>query len=155
MSLPLLPTPNFQVSLQDVQTLFEQWRQARTSRFLPDSLKFQVAALIGRYSKNEISKTLRISYLQIKHYTQAHTCSDPLPTPDFIQIPSLAVADVPAAHPPSSANPPLLNFSATQPCSSLENPLVSLSVHQREASLQTHIPQDHVLSVLQTFLEKA
>jgi hypothetical protein len=142
--MPLSPilTPNSAVTLQDVHAQFEQWRKTRTVRALPDSLKVQVAALIGRYPYQLISKTLSMSYAQIKHCKlDQHPAptADPLSTLDFIPIPSLSAA-------PSSSPP----IAPLQPES-----LIDLKMHHpRGATLQMQLNQNQVLTLVQTFLEK-
>lgn len=145
MPLPPILTPNSAVTLQDVLAQFEQWRKTRTVRSLPDSLKIQVATLIGRYPYQLISKTLGMSYAQIKHCKQLDQhptpTADPLSTQplDFIPIPSPSAA--PSSLPPIAPLPP--------------ESLIDLKIHHpRGATLQMQLTQNQLLTLVQTFLEK-
>lgn len=50
------------LTLETVKVHFDEWRQGRSRRKIPDSLLAEAHSLIGRHSKSEISKSLGLNY---------------------------------------------------------------------------------------------
>ena len=50
------------LTLETVKAHFDEWRQGRSRRKIPGSLLAEAHSLIGRYSKSEIAKALRLNY---------------------------------------------------------------------------------------------
>lgn len=69
--------------LETVKAHFDEWRQGRSSRKkIPDSLLAEAHSLIGRYSKSEIAKALRLNY---ENLCPLPKC--PSPEASFVEIP--------------------------------------------------------------------
>jgi len=76
-TLSLLP------SLEEVRGQFEDWRRTRSSRRepIPDRLWKAAVKLTDRYSINNISKGLRLSYSDLKYHVHEQPAADKLKTP--------------------------------------------------------------------------
>jgi len=86
-----LPAPaNKQLTLEQVQEQFEQWRRSRGKRgAIPDTLWQAAILLFPDYGLHRISKALRLNYTDLKHRVNAHrsTCEQSdVSTAGFIEL---------------------------------------------------------------------
>jgi hypothetical protein len=77
-------------TLEEVKSLFEQWRKDRKHRdIIPEALWDAAASLSGRYSLHEICTCLRLNYNDLKARTKNHVAISPA----FIELTRVSSAD--------------------------------------------------------------
>jgi len=85
--MELTATPATLASLEDVRTLFENWRQNRKKRVpIPDALWAAAAALYPAYSLHRISRTLRLNHTKLKHYARPEPPMQSPAAEEFIEL---------------------------------------------------------------------
>ena len=63
-----------QLSLEELQQAFAQWRQTRQPRSVPTELRFNARALLNRHGTTEVLRTLGINHSMLsrwKHHYEA------------------------------------------------------------------------------------
>ena len=102
--------------------VFELWRNDKPSKnsAIPTFLRQQAVALLSHYSKSVITKTLRISGGQFKHWQQASQAQPEAQT--FISLPPLQ--EIPLAQ-SLSLEITLANGAQLSLCGELNNRLIT------------------------------
>jgi len=75
-----------QLSLNELQQAFAQWRQTRQPRYVPDELREQALGLLSRHSRTELTRALGINYSMLKRWQSRR--ADGLVSAEFVELPA-------------------------------------------------------------------
>lgn len=85
--MELTATPAAPASLEEVQALFEHWRQNRKKRApIPETLWEAAASLYPAYSLHRIARTLHLNHTNLKHYVKPNQPMQSAAAQDFIEL---------------------------------------------------------------------
>lgn len=106
-----------QLSLNELQQAFAQWRQTRQPRYVPDELRQQALRLLSRHSRTELTRALGINYSMLKRWQSRPAGSSR--NSDFVELPQAMPNEVIALVASQAENSGLLKLTVRREAEAL------------------------------------